>query len=143
MTDEKHQDEIREIREEKDAEMDITKGVENALEFPSIPKAEDIDARLRQSRRERDAARRDVHKAIITGRDLGQRVEMLERAILNPLKKGWRHPIAGNAFSNYHRCKACGGEFEDEVVMVVHRTRSGDHYYVFCNKECLANYNDW
>lgn len=104
---------------------------------------EDIDERIRESRQERDAARRDVHKAIVAGRGLNERVEMLERAMLNPMKKGWRHPIAGNAFSNYHRCAACGGEFEDEVVMVVHRTRSGDHYYVFCSKQCLANYNDW
>lgn len=102
------------------------------------------DHEIEVARRDRDEARRDVHKAIIKGRGLGERVEMLEQAMLDPLKKkGWRHPIAGNAFSCYHRCAKCGGEFEDEVVMVVERTRSGDRYHVFCTKECLANYEGW
>jgi len=74
---------------------------------------------------------------------LKDRVRILERAILKPMRKGWRHPIAINAFSNYHRCARCGGEFEDEVVVVVERTRSGDHNHVFCSKLCLSNYNKW
>ena len=105
-----------------------------------------VDEEIKKSRAERDAARADVMKVIEahnSGMTLKDRIGILERAILKPMRKGWRHPITVSAFSNYHRCATCGGEFEDEVVVVVERTRSGDHNTVFCSKGCLSHYDGW
>jgi len=59
------------------------------------------------------------------------------------MEKSWRHPIGAVVYEKYHRCTACGGKVCDEVVVVMHRQRVGDHTNVFCSKECLANYDGW
>lgn len=86
----------------------------------------------------------DLARRFIESLSMKERREVMHQ-LMNEfvMKKGWRHPISVAAFSDYHRCAACGGEFSDEVVMVTERTRSGDRHYVFCNTTCLMNYDGW
>ena len=101
------------------------------------------DQELKVARDDRDKARRDVHKAIVAGRGLADRVEMLERVMLKPMEKKWKHPFYGLVSGRYHKCARCGGNIGDEVVLVTERLRSGDKMTVFCGVYCLSMYNKW
>lgn len=98
--------------------------------------AKSVDLRRRQPA---DLARRFI--ASLTGRERREIMDQLTGELMT--KRGWRHPIGAVAFSDYHRCAACNGEFSDEVVMVTERLRTGDRHYVFCNTTCLMNYDGW
>lgn len=85
-----------------------------------------------------DLARRFIES--LTGRE---RREIMDQLTDELKVKSWRHPIGAVVFTRYHRCTTCNGKLGDEVVVVVHRRRTGDHMNVFCNTTCLMNYDGW